>query len=393
MSLPDTAWRRSLQPGMFRDAPFETERHRLTGGRRVAVHEYPLNDVTETEDLGRKADRFSITAYVIGPDYHLARERLESALAQPGPAALVHPYRGTLQVVVLEYSLSDSTREGGMASFEIQLIEHVPVSRPQFGSNTQASVRKSAIAATDTLKTQFVGRLAINNDAERAAAIGTFAELLGKVVQLPIDVTAIADRGERALRNALLDPVVDARAAIDGVVDLPTDLAAQTTSLISRIQSLSNLRGLFDIRLASRRTSGNDAANNSAAIDLVQGAAIIQAAGNVADGSFDSVDSAVAVRDELLDAIDSLQAGADDALFAALQDLRSDLVTDINTRSADLRRVTRFTPIETVPAVVIANQLYGPDRLEQNEADLVARNGIVHPLFVAGRQPLEVLSV
>ena len=392
MSVPDTPWRRSLQPGSFRGVAFETERHRLTAGRRVAVHEYPLNDITETEDLGRKADRFSITAYVIGPDYHLQRDRLEDALSQAGPAALVHPYRGALQVVVLEYSLSESTREGGMCSFEIQLIEHVPVTRPQFGINTQASLATRSAVATASAERQFAERFEIRNDSERVAAIDSFEELLSAVAALPADVTAEVDRAERTLRRALIDPAVDARTVLASYVNLPSFLANQTTNLISRIESLADLRSLFDITLSPSRARGSSINNNNAATDLIRGGATIQAVGNVANSDFDSVDDAVMVRDELLDVLDRVRATADDLLFEALQDLRSDLVADINTRSADLRRVTSFTPAETLPAVVIANQLYGPDRLETNEADLVLRNSIVNPLFVPGQKALEVLS-
>ena len=392
MSLPDTAWRRSLRHASFRGVAFEVDDHRVTGGRRVAVHEYPLNEQTETEDLGRMANRFEINAYVIGPDYISARDRLEAELAKPGPAALVHPYRGDLQVVVLEYSLRESTREGGMAAFQIQLIEHVPARLPTEGRDTQARLGAAAKSATAALEAQFASQITIANDAERDALGATQSELLGKVVSLPSDLLAEASRAERQLRQALLDPVANARAVVRQYVDLPGTLASLVTRTVGRVEGLADLRSLFDAGIAPRRSSGNAAANNTASVSLVQGAAVVAAAGTVAGTEFDSVDDATAIRDELLDQIDRVQASADDGLFDRLQDLRAALAEDVRSRSADLRRLTSYTPAETVPAVVVAQQLYGPAALDANTADIVARNGIAHPLFVAGGQPLEVLS-
>ena len=62
----------------------------------------------------------------------------------------------------------------------------------------------------------------------------------------------------------------------------------------------------------------------------------------------------------------------------------------------DLSRIERYTPTETVPALVIAQRLYGVangiDALLGREADIVKRNAVAHPGFVRGGVALEVLS-
>ena len=104
-----------------------------------------------------------------------------------------------------------------------------------------------------------------------------------------------------------------------------------------------------------------------------------------------SYDQAIAVRDELLGQLDLVSQRAGDELYQALQDLRVGVAGDIAKRSADLARITSYTPREVLPALVIAHRLYGVADVEARSAELVARNSIVHPGFVPVRE-LEVLS-
>jgi prophage DNA circulation protein len=90
-----------------------------------------------------------------------------------------------------------------------------------------------------------------------------------------------------------------------------------------------------------------------------------------------------------LDALDARQGEADDAVYGALADLRGAVVRDIAARGADLARVVRYTPPETLPALVLAHRLYGD---AARDGELVARNGIAHPGFVPGGLELEVLT-
>jgi prophage DNA circulation protein len=104
---------------------------------------------------------------------------------------------------------------------------------------------------------------------------------------------------------------------------------------------------------------------------------------------YDTYDAAVSVRDDLAAKIDEQAQAADDDTFAALAQLRADLVRSVPGEERDLPRLVRHTPEYTVPSLVLAHRLYGS--LER-ESDLVTRNRIPRPGFILGGVGLEVLA-
>ena len=102
-------WRDEYEIGSFRGATFRTAGHERSGGRRIAIHEFPSRDEPLVEDLGRKARQFSIECHVIGAEYRGAREALLTALEDEGPGLLIHPWHGRMMVVALDYTSSEST--------------------------------------------------------------------------------------------------------------------------------------------------------------------------------------------------------------------------------------------------------------------------------------------
>ncbi len=69
--------------------------------------------------------------------------------------------------------------------------------------------------------------------------------------------------------------------------------------------------------------------------------------------------------------------------------LRADLVKAIPGTALEQARLIRFTPLVTLPSLVLAHNLYGD---LSREADLLARNRIQNPAFVTGGVELEILS-
>jgi len=56
------SWRDNLRPASFRGVAFEVSEHTVDLGRRFAVHEYPLRDAAEIEDMGKLARTYSVEA-------------------------------------------------------------------------------------------------------------------------------------------------------------------------------------------------------------------------------------------------------------------------------------------------------------------------------------------
>lgn len=116
-------WRDRLVPASFRGAFFHIEQGGPLGGRRIALHEYPKRDLPYAEDMGRRARRFSIAAYVIGPFYIQARDALLTAMEIETPGLLIHPTMGEFMVNPEIYSCNESRERGGIAEFELGFIE------------------------------------------------------------------------------------------------------------------------------------------------------------------------------------------------------------------------------------------------------------------------------
>src|SRR3712207_727954 len=85
-------WTKTLRPASFRGVPFHVESEGLAGGgRHVAVHEYVRSEEIQTEDMGRKATRYRVTAYIANEIADMHAAALVAALTQPGPGMLMLP--------------------------------------------------------------------------------------------------------------------------------------------------------------------------------------------------------------------------------------------------------------------------------------------------------------
>jgi prophage DNA circulation protein len=116
-------WRKALVPASFRGAVFHVETGSHATGRRVALHEYPKRDTPYAEDMGRRAKRFRIEGYVIGPNYKTGRDALMQACEQEGGGALIHPTMGTLQVICEAINTTETREWGGYCIFDLSFVE------------------------------------------------------------------------------------------------------------------------------------------------------------------------------------------------------------------------------------------------------------------------------
>lgn len=117
-------WRLTLQPASYNGAGFFMDVDAKNSGRRIALHEYPKRDIPYAEDMGRKAKRFTISGYCIGPDYEAARDALIQQLEALGNGNLVRPTTSMAEVVTVDgYSVTERRERGGYALFEMTFVE------------------------------------------------------------------------------------------------------------------------------------------------------------------------------------------------------------------------------------------------------------------------------
>lgn len=396
-------WKDKLRTASFRGVAFHVESAEGEFGRRTALHEYPLRDAPYVEDLGRKTREISVEAFVLGPDYMVERDRLLDAIERAGAGTLVHPYLGSLSVKVTQARLRESTSEGGLARFSITFVEAGTDGLPRTEPDTPAAVRDASEVVGKVLLDAWVRRYAMAGKpvflAEASTTLLTqvlsTVQAAARTVQGQADQVALLARDIQAVNRDLVSIIYTPASAAQALVANLKQLVSSVTDSPRNAFGLARLFFRFgdawpDVTgsTASRR---QQASNQSAYRQLVRGTAVAEAAVQATSIEFESQQDAIAVRDELLDAMDAI-AEADDAgddLFQALRSLRAAVVRDIQARGADLARLATYTPTQTMPALVLAYRLYG-DATRADE--VIARNGVRHPGFVPGAQALEVLS-
>jgi prophage DNA circulation protein len=159
MPMPFEAWRASLRPASFRGAGFKVDINTRNGGRRTTLHQFPKRDDPESEDMGRQARRFTISGYVVGPDFLAQRDALILALEAEGAGQLVHPTMGEFQVNPGEYSSVERRERGRVVEFEMVFFEAGNQVGTSGLDDTQAAVNTAATAAEANVSTTLDAQL------------------------------------------------------------------------------------------------------------------------------------------------------------------------------------------------------------------------------------------
>jgi len=117
-------WTKTLRPASFRGVPFHVETEGLVAGRHVAVHEYVRSEEIQTEDMGRKAKRYRITAYIANDMADVQGAALVAALTSPGPGMLMLPMLGPVEVRISgDVSTNHSKDRLGYVGFDFEAVE------------------------------------------------------------------------------------------------------------------------------------------------------------------------------------------------------------------------------------------------------------------------------
>ncbi|MGT2507914.1 DNA circularization protein [Cupriavidus basilensis] len=380
------AWRDELRPASFRGVRFETRGgHELAGGRRLARFEYPQRDEPYMEDMGKKAREHKITAFVIGPDYMAARDALLEALETAGPGELVLPFAGRRSVVAGEFSLKESTEEGGMATFSLVFTEAGKLAEPDVGVDAEGVLADSQETAFDDVATDFADNF----------------DLSGLPSWSLDDITATI--------NEFLD-LDSLRGIVSQITGLPgklADLLAKPLGLanylIGLVRSASQVKSILDVPYLAVRswrttataeptaTRGVVVQKQAAVNMLFHRAALVQETALMAD-----LPTRAAVEDarqQLLEHFEAHDATPgllrpSPELAKSLQALRVNALVALRRQAAALPQSYTLQLLEATPAVVLAYDLYQNLRADE----IVTRNDVRHPGFVPAGVPLEVSS-
>lgn len=401
ITLPDG---RELVGGSFRGVPFRTVDAELRVGRRNVVNEYPQRDTAYTDDLGRRARRFVVEAYVIGPNYFAERDALVAALEAKGPGELIHPRYGA-RLVALEgdASVKESPERGGMARFTLTFVEHGENTFPRAVGNTVSRVEAASNAADEAAQTAFAEEFSVAGPSvlttQALKGLNTSVAGLLKTAQQVTSVEGLTAIGGQVgalgstLANLVRTPVVLAQSLRSIYATLVEGVSRPLTAFYELQATFAGNPRRGGASLAGS-TQARSMVNQTASADLQRRLALSNQARvlAVAMGDTDTVatsDHATALRNALLAQIDTeLEACDPPAEVAlALGALRAAVVRDVAARAEFLQQRSTYTPQAVLPALVLAHRIYqDAGRAEE----LVVRNDVRHPAFMPVRA-LEVL--
>lgn len=404
-------WRDRLESASFRGVPFYVEGVDTNDGRRTVVHEFPGRPTPRVQDLGRGRTDFDVTAYVIGPDYDFARDRLVEALLEGGPGQLVHPYRGTSDVeITSRIRVSETKRDEGMASIAFRCTVVVPEYRftPPARPDPKAALEQAATTAAAATAADFKRNFTVSglpsgfrlsatsSILSAASAIGNAQAQISAQLSVVSNVSAAIDEVTANVSSLLSTPEKLA-SDVQGLIS-STMAAVLVPSAVARRQLRSLLRAQEGVagfaddfrpipELTPSRTQ--EARNRDAVVRLVRATTAAESARATTGIAFPSRGAAQEASSRIAALVDDIAGDADDSLYEALVTLRAATVRHLDEVARSVPELATFTPRQELPAIVLAHLLYGDAR---RESEIVERNDVRYPGLLTPEQPLEVLS-
>lgn len=379
------------QTAAFRTLEFLTDSHDAKGGRRLAVHEFPGAEQPLVEDLGGQAWDWSLNAYFIGADYDTECDTLIAELNKPGADWLIHPWLGRLWVRARGWSRRESNNEQGFCTLVIEFVPggEQPATPTQDKTDTaQAAIDGLADAAEADFDLLAMGEEALTAFNTAVSAGMSIIDQAISLSALPLTYAQRLLRGSAAFKTALTTlaavpgQYANAFRSLTNSMGLGADEdglpATDRPRWVSRLSALAVSKAQ-PVLLTPSGTVIIDPVvrSNLQRESVLQSRLLLSAALQVA-----LVDYATeADRDQALRAVDAavdtLLPALPDLVFQAAVSARTALIEAVMAQ--DLKPQQIRDVVQPLPSTVLAH------RMQIDEAVLIARNGVRHPLFVRGR--------
>jgi prophage DNA circulation protein len=399
-------WKDELLPCSYNGVIFYIDSESLDFGRRLQTNQYPFSDTPNTTNLGRKARKYTLNAYVIGDDYILVRNALLDMIEQTNIAGLL-----TLPTLapVLVYPTDEcqqvfNNKEGGRETFKLVFVEAGVNLFPSIGNNTQLQADLAYAGAAVSIFEDFKNRFNtgsfpsfIGGDAQSKA--GDFVNLINLASQTGVvsqndfsDFNAKVNAFSSSISTIITDP--DAiGSGIKDLVEGLTNLYDNPNDAYNAQKQLTNYGANYIPIIPTTASLQQQLDNQNALVNIVKNSALVQMCASTINMTFDSRQDALATRDEISQLVKTqlfeLGDQRNDAQFKALTDALVKMVSDIDTRSATLKNIQYVSITDSIPAIVFAYNNYGT---ADAEADVIARNNVQNPLFLPSGSTLEVLK-
>ena len=393
------SWLEGYQQASFRGVNFYVTGAEVSGGRRIATHAFPGRDDVYHQDLGRKSRNFRFPAYIVSDNYFTDREALIAALEAAGPGKLVHPYRGIFEVVVTGFIERETTAEGRLARFDIEMAEQKVTELTVATTNTKAQTVEAKAGLLDSIKAAFEAAYTIAQMPVTAIqdAVGVADQILD-VIGAAKKLAATSADFTRELSNAkgkVIQLTLDAEFIYNSMADLinfGTDEDATAENAVEQMREVTeiynNAAGVQTITSEALFLDPDYAARQIQ--EMSQQVAVASAVGLTADVEYTSVEQAQEVQDTILGFLDTIMASETvaDEVYSAARTAKAAIVEDLEATILDLSSLVDYTIVETTNTLALTNTIYGT---VDNEEEIINRNAIIDPFFISPAKPVEVV--
>lgn len=402
ITLPDG---RVLVGATFRGVFFHTVVSELRVGRRNVVNEFPQRDDPSVDDLGRKARRVVVDAYVLGADHFEQRRKLIEAFEEQGSGELVHPRFGVLNVALDgDASFKEEADKGGMTRITVTFVVDGKNVFPVARTSTVSQLEAATNAADEASEAQFAEAYSVAGPSVLASqAVTSINKSVAGLLATARLVSSVDGLADIVRQTTLLSSNVSSliRTPVLLSQNLRSLLATTVQNLNRPLLAFAELQALFEgnrrssVTSSATSTRARTLANEAESADLQRRLALTNQARVLAVAISDTDvvqtgDQATALRDALLTHLDVELEDYDPPaeVAAALSNVRAAMVRDVVLRSEYLLQRSTYTPASVLPALVLAHRIYQ----DANRADeLVNRNDVRNPAFMPARA-LEILQ-
>lgn len=394
--VASTDWATRLPQGSYRGVPFWFEQDGREGGRRLAVHEFPLAEEPLVEDLGKRAARHRLTAYV---NSQFQAAALWNACTAPGLGILVSPTHGFVSARCEQVNAGQELDKLGRIAFQIVFVVD-GLSLDAFSLVDAASSLLGLVDGVFNLlpgsvlqALDLVSRIPLIEDLATVALREALTTVRGAVMSVALsatvarDVVASIDTAWTLARSPMSTTPRAVRAMTGAlrsiVVTTDADIALTVGTTLSPVPD-RGAQPLGRTRKSARAfTTAVDLGLATAATAVVvRQTALIDWA---------SRDEALLARERIRTAVDAIAepvgASLGEGVYTAMIRLRSEAIEILTERLTTLKPVVAIDTGVSLPSTRIAYELYGragPGR------EIVRRNAAATPALMPTR--LEVLN-
>ena len=413
-------WRERLQKASFRGVPFYVEASETQAGRRVVLHEFPLREKPYAEDLGKKAQTFRVTAFVLGDEYFDQRDALIEAIEKPGAGQLIHPYLGAKTVTITDQvTITESAEEGGIARFALTFVEAGEKAYPDESTDANAAVDSAKKTYAQKIREWFADTFDVSglNDYVSQDALDAVNECLD-MANLAITSAAwvrgtvgsdLSGLLPENLLNSLaskvplaagLSRLIDQAKVLDGLIDFRLPGGSGRYGKDGKTSSMSGTSSgdpgtLVEVKTDDRITIER----NRDALTCFVRCCVTQKlmTDAVSDGNLLSmtVEDAQTLKNRIVELADRLifDDFLSEDVVTAVVDFRNAALEKVSATVPSLPHIKVVRLKAVLPAIVVAHRVYGDDWLTKGRAEeICARNGVRRPLMVPAEVDLEVVS-